>query len=214
MPSIAVARSASLVRPWREPETRTPVPSGLVRTSRSPGRAPPLRSSLSGMRRADHREAVFRLRVADRVAAGERATRLADLGRGAGEDLGQDVARQVLGECRDRQREQHPAAHREDVGQRIRRGDLPERPRVVDERREEVERADDRQVVADAVDGRVVGRVQAGDERRVGAPRRPRHPARPAPRRADPRRASRHTRRNRSARSGGTGSARARSWRR
>ena len=41
-------RSAALVRPWREPDTRTPVPSGLVRTSRSPGRAPPLRSSLSG----------------------------------------------------------------------------------------------------------------------------------------------------------------------
>ena len=55
--------------------------------------------------------------------------------------------RQVLGERRDRHREQDAAAHREDVRQRVGRGDLAEGPRVVDERREEVERADDRQVV-------------------------------------------------------------------
>ena len=116
------------------------------------------------MGRPDHRQPVLRLGVADRVAAGEGAAGLADLGRRAGEDLGHDLARQLLGEGRDRQREQHPAAHREHVGQRVRRGDLAERPRVVDERREEVERADDRQVVADPVDGRVVGRVEAGDQ--------------------------------------------------
>ena len=47
---------------------------------------------------------------------------------------------------------------------------------VVDERRKEVERADDREVVADPVRGRVVGRVEAGDQlARLRAPR-------PAPR--------------------------------
>ena len=43
--------------------------------------------------------------------------------------------------------------------------------RVVDEGREEVDRADDRQVVADPVGGGVIGRVEAGDEGRVGVRR-------------------------------------------
>ena len=205
IPSIAVARSAGLVRPWRAPDTSTPVPSGLVRSSRSPGTRAALPQQVVGVGGADDREAVLGLRVADRVAAGERAARLADLGRRAGEDLGHHVARQVLGEGRDRQREQDPAAHREDVRQRVRRGDLAERPRVVDERREEVERADDREVVADPVDRRVVGRGEAGDQGvRAHRPRSPRR-ARPAPRPAGPPRASRRSRRNRSGRSGGTG---------
>ena len=81
--------------------------------------------------------------------------------------------REVLGERRDRQREQHPAAHREHVGQGVGRGDLAVRDRVVDERREEVERAEDREVVGDPVGGGVVGRLEAGDElrRRSPAPR-------------------------------------------
>ena len=114
--------------------------------------------------------------------------------------------RQVLGERRDRQREQHPAAHREDVGQGVGRGDLAERPRVVDERREEVERADDREVRRDQVDGRIVGRVEPGDEP-VGRrpPLRARDPR--APRTARRPRAWRHSRRNRSARSGGSAAA-------
>ncbi len=113
---------------------------------------------------ADDREAVLRLGVADGVAAGQRPAGLPDLGRGAREDLGQHVARQVLGERRDRQGEEDAAAHREDIGQGVRGRDLAERARVVDQRREEVERADDRQVVADPVGGGVVGRVEAGEE--------------------------------------------------
>ena len=116
------------------------------------------------MRRADHREAVLRLGVADRVPAGERAACLAHLGRGALEDRRQGVPWQVLGECRDRQREEHPAAHREHVREGVGRGDLAVRPGVVDERREEVERADDRELRADPVGGRVVGRRKPGDE--------------------------------------------------
>ena len=77
--------------------------------------------------------------------------------------------REVLGECRDREREQHPAAHREHVGQGVGGGDLAVRDRVVDERREEVERAEDREVVGDPVRGGVVGRLEAGDERGIAA---------------------------------------------
>ena len=169
MPSIAAARSARLVRPWRRAgdEDAGPERLGQDEPVARPGAA--LAQQPVGMGGADDRQPVLRLRVADGVAAGERAAGLADLGRGAGEDLGQHVARQVLGEGRDRQREQDPAAHREDVGQGVGRGDLAERPRVVDERREEVERADDREVVADAVDGGVVGRVEAGDQVGAGA---------------------------------------------
>ncbi len=128
------------------------------------GSRPALAQELVGVGGADHGEAVLGLRVADRVAAGQRPAGLADLGRGAVEDLGQHVTRQVLGERRDRQREQHPAAHREHVGERVRGCDLAVGPRVVDERREEVERADDREVVADSVGGGIVRRGQAGDQ--------------------------------------------------
>ena len=154
---------------------------------------------------ADDRQPVLGLRVADRVAAGQRAARLADLGRRAREDRGQHVARQVLGEGRDRQREQHPAAHREDVGQGVRGRDLAERPRVVDERREEVERADDREVVADPVGGGVVGRVRPAISAASGVGGGLGAEARSAPRPAGRRRASRRSRRSRSGRSGGTG---------
>ena len=130
----------------------------------SPGLRAALAQQLVGMGGADHGEPVLGLRVADRVAAGERAARLADLGRRALEDRGQHVTWQVLWKGRDRQGEQHAAAHREHVGERVRRGDLAVRPRVVDQRREEVERADDREVVADSVDGGVVGRGQPGDQ--------------------------------------------------
>ena len=174
-----------------------------------PGAA--LAQQLVGMGGADHREAVLGLGIADRVAAGERAARLAHLGRRAREDLGHDVARQVLGEGRDRQREQHPAAHREDVRQRVRGGDLAEGPRVVHERREEVERADDREVVAHPVDRRVVGRGRGRRAARRARRPRSRPPDRPAPRPAGPPPAWPRSRRNRSGRSGGTGWARARS---
>ena len=113
---------------------------------------------------ADHREAVLGLGIADRVAAGEHAARLANLGRGTLEHGRERVPRQLLGKGRDRQREQHPAAHREHVRYRVRRRDLAERPCVVDERRKEVERADDREIVGDAIGSRVVRRGKTGEE--------------------------------------------------
>ena len=209
--SIARGEVGVAVRPWRWPLTRSPVPSRFVRSSGSPGPRAALPQQPVRMRRADHRQPVLRLGVADRVAAGERAAGLADLVGGAVEHGGEHVPRQLLGERRDRQREQDPAAHREHVAQRVRRRDLAERPGVVDERREEVERADDREVVADPVGGRVVGRREPGDQLVRLGPRRRR--ARSARRRAGRRRAWRRSRRSRSARSGGTAAARGvRSW--
>ena len=83
---------------------------------------------------------------------------------GAVEHLDQHVAGQVLGECGDRQREEDAATHREDVAHRVRGRDLAERARVVDQWGEEIDGADDREVVADAEHGGIVGRVEAGDQ--------------------------------------------------
>ena len=158
--------------PDRRPLTRKPGPEPLRQEQDVAGPGAALAEQAVGVGGADHREAVLGLRVADRVAAGEHAARLADLRRGGLEHRRERVAREVLGERRDREREQDAAAHREHVRQGVGGGDLAVRERVVDERRKEVERAEDREVVGDPVRGGVVGRLEAGDERAsvAGAP--------------------------------------------
>ena len=56
------------------------------------------------------------------------------------------------------------AAHREDVVERVRRGDRAEVVRVVDDRREEVDREDERPLVVEPVDRGVVGRVEPDEQ--------------------------------------------------
>ena len=109
-------------------------------------------------------EAVLRLVVVQRVAAGDDAARLGDLLRAAAHDLAEDRRVERLRERRDVERHQHLAAHRVDVAHGVRRGDRAERVRVVDDGREEVDRLDDRQVVGQAVDGGVVGAVEPDEE--------------------------------------------------
>ena len=65
--------------PCREPLTSRPVPSRFVSSRASPGSGAALPQQAVGMARPDDREPVLRLGVADRVAAGERATRRSDL---------------------------------------------------------------------------------------------------------------------------------------
>ena len=78
--------------------------------------------------------------------------------------VAEHLRRKLLRERGDREREERSAAHREDVVERVRRGDRAERPRIVDERREEVDREDDRALVVEAVDRGVVGRVEPDEE--------------------------------------------------
>ena len=59
------------------------------------------------------------------------------------------------------------AAHREDVVERVRRGDAPEERWIVDERREEVEREDERALVVELVDDGIV-RGREPDEQVLG----------------------------------------------
>jgi hypothetical protein len=59
------------------------------------------------------------------------------------------LLRQLLRELGDREGQQRPPAHREHVVEGVRRRDRPEVARVVDERREEVEREDERRLVVE-----------------------------------------------------------------
>jgi L-seryl-tRNA(Ser) seleniumtransferase len=113
---------------------------------------------------ADDRESVLRLRVADGVATGKDAPGRTNPIRGAIEDRPERRRGHVLRDCRDRQREQHSAAHREHIGQGVRSRDLAERPRVVDDRREEVERADDGDTRRDEMDRRIIGWIEPRDQ--------------------------------------------------
>ena len=107
---------------------------------------------------ADDGEPVLGLLVADRVPAREQPAGRAHLLVRRREDGSEHLRRQLLREGDDREREQRGSAHGEDVVERVRRCDRPVVGRVVDERREEVEREDQRALVVQAVDRRVVRR--------------------------------------------------------
>jgi len=129
-----------------------------------PGAGAALAQKPVRVRDADDRQPVLGLRVADCVAARQDAAGLADRRAGAVEDRGERRRWEVVGERGDREREEDAAAHREDVAQRVRGRDLAVRPRVVDDRREEVERPDDGHVRGNEVNRGVVRRVEAGQE--------------------------------------------------
>ena len=157
------------------------MPSRFVSSSTSPGRAPPLRNSRSGCAAPMTASPYFGSgsRIVWPPARTPPASRT--FAAAASNTAASAVLREVLRERRDRQREQHPSAHREHVGQRVGGGDLPVRDGVVHERREEVERAQDREVVRDAPGGGVVRWFEAGDER-VGVAARTRAGTRAEPR--------------------------------
>ena len=110
-----------------------------------------LRPDVIGMDDSDDCKPVLRLRVANRVTSREDRSRRAHALFRSREDLAEHLDRQLLGERGNRQCEKRPAAHREDVVQRVRRGDRPERSRIVDERREEVDGEDDRPLVIEPI---------------------------------------------------------------
>ena len=71
------------------------------------------------------------------------------------------------GKADDVQRGERLAAHGVDVGQRVRRGDLSEEVRVVDDRREEVDRLHEREIVGQHEDPRVVEGLAPDEEARI-----------------------------------------------
>jgi hypothetical protein len=83
----------------------------------------------------------------------------------AAEDVAQRFVAQLLERVGDEvQSRDRPAAHGVHVGQRVRGGDPPEVVRVVDDRGEEVDRADDRKRLGDLVDGGIVRGLVADEQ--------------------------------------------------
>ena len=144
------------------------MPSGLESTRTSPGTAPPFVKMRSGWTRPWTARPKIGSSLRMVWPPDDRAARGPDrLGCGAQHGL-DGREREPLGEGRDVQRGRHPAAHGEHVAARVGGGDGAEVGRVVDERREEVGRGHDGDVVADSVDGGVVEGSQADEERVVG----------------------------------------------
>ena len=116
------------------------------------------------MHQAHDREAVLRLVVANGVTSREdRAGRAHPL-LGTGEHLPEHLDGKLLGKRGNRERQQRSAAHREDVVERVRRGNGTEGPRIVDEWREEVDREHDRALVVEPVHRRVVGGIEPDEQ--------------------------------------------------
>ena len=113
---------------------------------------------------SDDGEAVLRLGVANRVAARQNRAGLTHLRVRTREHLAEHLHRKLLGERGHGQCEQRPAAHCEDVVERIRRRDRAERARVVDQRRKEVDGEHDRALVVEPVDRGVVGGIEADEQ--------------------------------------------------
>ncbi len=109
---------------------------------------------------AGHGQAVLGFLVVDGVPAGELRAGLEHLLHAAAEDLAQEAEVEVGRPGDEVHRRQRPGAHRVDVAERVRRGELPEPVRRVDHGREEVDRLHEAEVVADRHHRGVVARLQ------------------------------------------------------
>ena len=69
-----------------------------------------------------------------------------------------------FGKAGDRQRGERRAGHRPDVVDRVERGDATVIKRVVNDRREKIDRLDDRQIVAQSIHSGVVGFVKTNHD--------------------------------------------------
>ena len=117
-----------------------------------------------GMDAAGNAQPILRLVVDDGVAAGDDAAGLCDLLGTATKDLGDDALVHLTRKAGDREREQHLAAHRVHVGHGVGGGHGAPRPRVVHDRWKEVDGLDERELVADPVDRRIVGGTEPDEE--------------------------------------------------
>jgi len=86
----------------------------------------------------------------------------------AGEDGGQDLQWQLVARERDNvERGDRHATHGVHIRERVRGRYLAERERVIDDRREKVHRLDEREIVGQQKDARVVERFAADQELRM-----------------------------------------------
>ena len=141
-----------------------PVPSGFVSTRSSPNRGGGVGDDAVGPDDAHDRQPVFRLAVLHRVAAGDDDARLLRNVHSAEQHAPEHLLWQVLREADDVERKERSAPHGVDVAERVHRRDSAEVVGVVDDRWEEIDRLDYGQVVRQAVDGRIVARVEPDEQ--------------------------------------------------
>ena len=168
-----LAALASYERCLERPGGRDPIALGLqdeARTQRFreeenvPRARTGLRPDPLRMHQAHDREAVLRLAVANGVTSREDRTGRTHPLLGTSEHLPEHLDGKLLGKRGNRERQQRSAAHREDVVERVRRGNGTEGPRIVDEWREEVDREHDRTLVVEPVHRGVVGGIEPDEQ--------------------------------------------------
>src|SRR5205814_5457719 len=110
-----------------------------------------------GMRPAGDGQAVLQLAVDDGVTTDYQRSGLVDFFLAAEQDSAQDLEGKLAGrECDNVQSGQRLSAHRVDIRQGIRGGDLAEVERIVDDGRKKVHRLNQREIIRDAKHTRVV----------------------------------------------------------
>ena len=110
-----------------------------------------------GIDRAGDRVAELHLRIANGVATEQRRARFLQLVEAAEKDRANRVAvERVLRERGNRERRHRLPAHRVDVAERVGRGDLAVGERIVDDRREEIDRLHERWAARPPVDTGIV----------------------------------------------------------
>src|SRR5512132_4149801 len=139
----------------------SPVPSGLVKKSASPGRAPFFGQIASGRTVPTTARPYFgsASRIVWPPASSPPAARTC---RSAAAKISASIS--IGSSSGKAAREQRRAAHREDVVECVRGRDRAVIGGVVDDGREEIEREDQRPLVIEPVDGGIVGRGEADEE--------------------------------------------------
>src|SRR5262249_7663621 len=153
-----------LVRRGHKPSAES---FGQYQLVAGPGRG--VRKNLRRVNDAGDGHAELDLGIAHGVAADDdRAGRLTPL-RTAAQNLTQPVeALLVVGEAHQVQGGLGRAGHRVDVAQGVRRRDLTVDERIIDDRWEEIDSLDDGDVVREAVHARIVVRLGADEQIRIG----------------------------------------------
>ena len=144
---------------------RRPVPSGLVSTSRSPTAAVAFVSRRRGLTRPVTAKPNF---TSSSVATDDERAGFVHFILATAQDFGEHRKRQLShGEADDIERGDRLTTHGVDVGQRVGGGDLTEHVGVVDDRRKEVDRLHEGDVVGQRKDSRVVEGLAPHDKARI-----------------------------------------------
>ena len=112
------------------------------------------------MNKARHRHAVFRLWVKDTVTARNECACLIDLVVATAKHVVDGLLRHIGRDCHNVQRQFRLAAHGVHIGEGVGGGNGAKRVGIVGDRREEVHRLHQRQIIADAIDAGIIALIK------------------------------------------------------